>query len=274
MQKKDIQLLLIVFGILIGFASWQFVYKENQEKTEKLQAQNEGLQDTVYELEALEAQREEYIARTEEMEKENVAIINSFAAGILAEDAIMYLTDMEFVDANEVKVASVTMGQDTEIPYAAAAAVAADSTTADQTAAEADGSTADGAAGGAESTGLEIPQPTDEGIRLFAAQDTVSFTTTYNGIKNIMQYVYEIPGRKSVSSVNLTFSETGYLTGTMAMDFYHLSGAEEIHPYTTISIPGVQLGTDNPFGTRSGAQGGASDGGQDNAGDGAKEDAE
>ena len=39
MQKKDIQLLLIVFGILIAFASWQFIYKGNQEKTEKIQAE-------------------------------------------------------------------------------------------------------------------------------------------------------------------------------------------------------------------------------------------
>ena len=49
MSKKDIQLLLIVFGILIGFASWQFVYKPNQQKAETIKTENTTLQNEVNE---------------------------------------------------------------------------------------------------------------------------------------------------------------------------------------------------------------------------------
>lgn len=251
MQKKDIQLLLIVFGILIAFASWQFIYKGNQEKTEKIQAENVTLQATVNELEVLEAQKEQFVADTETMKQECTNITNSFASGILAEDEIMYLYNMELVDANDVKVPSVTMGEATEIPYSNAV-----SATTEQTVETIDGETGtDGAAAvvTTQTTGQTAQfQPVDEGIRMYDSKSTVAFTTTYGGLKNIVKYVYEIPARKAISSVNLTASEKGYLSGTMELDFYCLTGTEV--PYSTISIPGVPLGTDNIFGVLNGAQ--------------------
>lgn len=242
MQKKDIQLLLIVFGILIGVASWQFIYKGNQEKTQKLTEENKTLQETVNELEILEAQKEQFVADTETMKQECTGMINSFAAGILAEDEIMYLYNMEIVDANDVKVPSVTMGEAAEIPYSNA--TAAVDTQAGQTEETA------GTAGSAAQF-----QPVDEGIRMYDSKSTVTFTTTYDGLKNVVKYVYEIPARKAISSVNLTASEKGYLSGSMELDFYYLTGTDI--PYSMISIPGVPLGTDNIFGVINGVSDGA-----------------
>ena len=243
MSKKDIHLLLIVFGILIGFASWQFVYKPNQEKTETIKTENTTLQTEVAELEVLEAKREEYLAEIERMKEECTKITNNFASGLLTEDQIMYLYNMELVDANDVKVPSVTVNDATEIVYTSAttAAVTADTTTTD---------TADGTA--TEAAAVEVFQPVDEGIRLFDSKSTVSFTTTNNGFKNVIQYVYDIPIRKAISSVSMTTSNEGYLTGTMELDFYYMTGTDV--PYSRISIPGVSTGTDNVFGVRDGAQ--------------------
>lgn len=238
MSKKDLQLLLIVFGILIAFSSWQFVFKANQEKTDKLKAENSNLKVTVSELEVLDAKKEEFLSETDRMKTECVAITNNFASGILSEDEIMYLYNMELVDANEVKVPSVSMSDAVLVPYSGAAV------TTDQTAAAADANNTTTTSG--------IFQPVDEGIAMYDAAATLSFTTTYNGLKNIVRYIYEIPARKAISSVSLTTSENGYLSGSMNLDFYYLTGTEV--PYSSISIPGVPTGTENIFGIRNGAQ--------------------
>lgn len=244
MSKKDIQLLLVVFGILIGFASWQFVYKPNQQKAETISTENKGLQTEVEELEVLDAQKEKFLADTETMKAECTKITNSFASGLMEEDEIMYLYNMEIVDANDVKVPSVNMGVATEIPYYAA------STATETTDVATDGTATDGTT--TEQAAAEVFQPVDEGIKMYDSKTTVSFTTTYNGLKNMVKYVYEIPARKSISSVSLAATEDGYLTGTMELDFYCMTGTDV--PYSYISIPGVPLGTDNIFGVRNGAQ--------------------
>ena len=237
MSKKDIQLLLIVFGILIGFASWQFVYKPNQEKTETIKTENTALQTKVNELEVLEAKREEYLAEIDTMKSECTKITNSFASGLMAEDEIMYLYNMEIIVDNDIKVPSVSMGEATEVPYAVATTVASDTATTD---------------GATEQAELEVFQPVDEGIKMYDSKTTVSFTTTYNGLKNVVNYVYEIPTRKAINSVSLSASENGYLTGSMELDFYCMTGTEV--PYSYISIPGVPLGTDNIFGVLDGVR--------------------
>ena len=158
----------------------------------------------------------------------------------MAEDEIMYLYNMEIVDANDVKIPSITMGEATEVPYTAATTPAPATETA-----AADGTTNQTAA-------TEVFQPVDEGIKLYDSKTTVSFTTSYNGLKNVVKYVYEIPARKAISSVSMTASAEGYLSGTMELNFYCMTGTDV--PYSYISIPGVPLGTDNIFGVRNGVQ--------------------
>ncbi len=247
MSKKDIQLLFIVFGILIGFASWQFIYKPNQQKAETIKTENETLQEEVNELEILEAKKEEFLSEIDRMTAECTQITNSFASGLMTEDEIMYLYNMEMVDANDVKVPSVSMSDTVEVPYAAAAtateAVAPASTTEDGTA------TAEGK--------TEEFKPVDDGIKMYDSKTTVSFTTTYKGLKNVVNYIYEIPTRKAISSVNMTASDDGYLAGTMELSFYCMTGTDV--PYSYISIPGVSIGTDNIFGVRNGNAGAANE---------------
>ena len=244
MSKRDLHLLLVVFGILIGFASWQFVYKPNVAKTETIKKENTTLQKRVDDLEVLEAKKPEYLADIETMKTGCVEITNNFASGLMTEDEIMYLYNMELVDANEVKVPSISIGEGREVAYTAAPVANANTT---QPAADAGTTTT------TDTTATtEVFQPVDDGIKMYDSETTISFTTTYNGLKNVVQYVYEIPSRKAISTVSLTASENGYLSGTMNLNFYCMTGTDV--PYSYISIPGVPLGTNNIFGVRNGAQ--------------------
>lgn len=221
MKKNEIQLLLIVIGILFAFGSWQLVYKNFQEKTAQVEAENVTIKDRLDQLEMLNARQAEYIAETEQMKVDSDAIISTFPPGYRNEDIIMYLYNMELIDDNEVAISTIGMEAETEIPYSGVLNV----------------------------TGYTLQ---DDGLQLFTNTNTLTFTTTYNGLKNVINYIYGISTRKSVASVSLSATDDGYLAGTIAMNFYALTGTE--FPYVETNIFGVPTGTTNFFGVINGTR--------------------
>lgn len=221
MKKSELQLLLIVFGVLILLASWQFVYKSNQAKTQELNTQNAELQTTVDRLEILNAKMPEYVAGIEQMRTGGDLIIDSFASGVRIEDQVMYLYNMELVDSNDVRVPSVNLQPAQVVSYAGAL-------TTDE--------------------GYELQ---DDGIGMYKLETTVGVTTTNNGLKNVLNYIYGMDSRKSVSSVTLTTDPDGYLSGNMNLDFFYLTGTDD--PYVEQNISGVSTGTTNIFGVLNGS---------------------
>lgn len=219
MKKSEIQLLLIVIGVVSAIVSWQLVYKNYVEKTEVVEAQNVPIKERLDKLEILNAKQNEYIAETGRMREESTAIINTFPPGYRNEDIIMYLYNMELIDDNEVAISTITMDEGFQIPYTGILNV--------------------------DSYTLE-----DEGIQMFTNRNTMTFSTTYNGLKNILNYIYGISTRKSVSQVNVTATDEGYLAGTMEVNFYCLIGTG--FPYVETNILGVPTGTSNFFGVRNG----------------------
>lgn len=215
MKKKDLQLLLIAAGILIAFCSYQFIFLKYQNKTEALEAENDTLQATVTELEDLEARQDQYLADTETMKNECNDVIQEFASGLITEDEIMYTYNMEQVVQNDVAVPSLTVGEPSQIQYSGSLTVGE----------------------------YELQ---DEGISMFDSASSLSFTTSYNGLKSLVKYIYSMPGRKSVDSISLSPSADGYLTGSMTLDYYYLTGTEKA--YIPMDIPSVTLGKDNIFG--------------------------
>ena len=215
MNRKDIQLLLSVLGILVAVLSWQFIYNPNIEEADALAEENKTLQATVTELETLEANRVTYETETVNMRNDALDIIDKFPAAFLMEDEIMYLYNMEGVAQNQIVIPNIGFGTQNEVPYSGTLTVGE-------------------------------YQLTDEGIKLMTAQDNITFATTYTGLKNVVKYVYSMPGRKSISSVSLTAGNDGFLTGTMSVDFYALFGTEKL--YTPLDIKGVSLGKSNIFG--------------------------
>lgn len=222
MKKNELQLLLIVLGILMVFASYWFAYRNFEAKAAEIETENVGLQETVDRLELLEAKRPDYLASIELMKATDDTIIHSFASGVDREDQIMYLYNMELVDANEVRVPAVNMSGAQEVPYSA-------STTTEE--------------------GYEL---VDDGIGMYRLETTLSILTTNNGLKHVLDYIYDIDNRKAISSVSLAVTNDGYLAGNMLINFYYLSGTEV--PYVAPNIQGVPTGTDNFFGVLNGGE--------------------
>jgi len=215
MKRKDVQLLIGLLGILLAVVSWQFIYNPNIEEAETITAENDTLKVTIKELEDLNANRETYISETESMKQTSFEIIDRFPAAFLMEDEIMYLYNMENVTHNQIVVPNISFGTQNEVPYSGTLTVGE-------------------------------YQLQDDGIKLVTAQDNITFSTTYTGLKNVIKHIYGIPGRKSISNVGLTAGADGYLSGNMTVDFYALFGTEKL--YSPLDIKGVQLGKSNIFG--------------------------
>lgn len=221
MKKNEIMLLLIVFGILALVLSWQLIYKSNTTKAQEINTQNEELQKTVDRLEILNGKKPEYVAAIELMKATDELIIDSFASGVRVEDQVMYLYNMELVDANDVRVPNVSLQAAQIVPYAGTLT---------------------------PEEGYELQ---DDGIGMYRLETTVGITTTNNGLKNILNYIYGMDSRKSVTGVTLTTGQDGYLTGNMKLDFFYLTGTDV--PYVEQNISGVSTGTTNIFGALNGS---------------------
>lgn len=241
MKKNEIMLLLIVFGILALLGTWQFIYKNNQTKAQEISAQNEELQKTVDRLEILNGKKPEYTAAIELMKAADDLIIDSFASGVRVEDQVMYLYNMELIDANDVRVPTVNLQAAQIVPYAGTLTT---------------------------EEGYELQ---DEGIGMYRLETTVGITTTNNGLKNVLNYIYGMDSVKSVTGVTLTTGQDGYLTGNMKLDFFYLTGTDV--PYVEQNISGVSTGTTNIFGVLNGSAVQSGDG-QDQEADGEAADSE
>lgn len=213
MKKRDIQILLAVFGVLIAFASWKFVFEKNQAKAAQIEAENVDLQQQVDRLEELDAKKDEYIADTEKLKEQCNELAQAFPSGLRLEDVVMYLYNMELVGTNDTKVAAIDFEELSEIPYEGT------TTTED---------------------GFELH---DDGIRLWDLFTTVSVKTTGNGVKNMIDYIYAMPGRKSIEKVELEINDLGYLEGSIEANFFSMTGTDV--PYVEVNIPTMPMGTTN-----------------------------
>lgn len=222
MKKNDKYVLLAVLGVIIAFCAYRFVYSSNMEKVEEVKLACETLQLEVDKLEELEANKETYIADTENMRMNCDAIIAEFPGGLLTEDEIMYYNNMELDKLNQVAVPVISMEVPTEYPYVGETVVGE----------------------------YEL---VDDGILMYDAVTGIDFETTYNGLKNVIMHIYEEPGRKAIKEVNLAVTEDGYLAGTMKTDFYYLKGTSLL--YSPTNIPPLPLGVDNIFGALEGKAG-------------------
>ena len=77
---------------------------------------------------------------------------------------------------------------------------------------------------------------------------SIAYNTTYEGLKECMNYITSYKERMNVQSFSSNFNqENGQLTGNMIINLYGVKDAD--HKYSAPVIGGIEIGTDNIFGT-------------------------
>lgn len=232
--KGQRDLLIGLAGVLIAVLCWFLVASPYMEKREALESENETLRPKAEEYQAVHARVDEYkesivtLANTEE------DIVKHFPARIEREDQLMlwsnidaaYPLDLRFSDIDlgewdAVAVAGVDENEDVEVTY--------------------------------DDDGNPIMQDSEmESIRadykLYGATMAMSFTSSYEGMKDLFKYVNTLNDRNSVDAFEIAYDESnGVLQGAVSMRLYYLEGTgKDYEPYF---IPSVPTGVDDVFRT-------------------------
>ena len=264
-KKSDINLLIMLIGVLIAVASYFLVFQSYNEKTAALEAENAVLQEEVNGLQELADNKPYYESEIVRMESENQEIMLHFPAEVRVEDEIMYTVALE--NEHSIWVDSLNSG-DTQLVQVAVAATEQPTNDAvvEEGAAPAEAPAGDAvvASGGLKDT-----------VFLYNSPFTISFKTTYRSMKDIVYAIVTSDERMSLASLSLSYdAETGCLVGSLDSNMYTMSGTDAV--YEELNIPGVAIGTADFFksGTVLNLNVGASVDATDDAEEGTEEDDE
>lgn len=230
-SKRDLYILLALAGVLIAFCSYQFIFRTISPKTEVMKTENATMKAEIDEYSAIRDNIQFYQDEIDNATSHIASIVNQFPVDVLPEDEIMLARNME-VTSDYLFVSNMAFADKIEL-YTAAV------TTTNEA---------------GETISVEgMPSYT-----LYSSPYTISQDSSYQGLKDMINYVYHAADRKSISSVTVSYdSETGVLTGSTAIDMYSIVGTDKT--YEKQNIKGVVLGTSNIFGTVEVAPNGAAD---------------
>jgi len=242
-NKSQIPLLLGFLGILVAVCAFIFIYRPLSAKTEALDIENVMLLDKAAKYQELADQKEGFLSEIERMNSEMTGILDEYSTGLIREDQIMYMANLQKRFSADLLVDLFTMGDSEELLFGTTdGTVATDGTTTAPDPAAVDVATTTSTSAYVE------PTATDNGIHMFKNTIDSSFSVTYKGLKDVLDYINGLGTRKNITAIGLAFdSGTGNLSGTMTLNQYYLTGTEGI--YTPSSIPAMMTGLDNIFGT-------------------------
>lgn len=239
-KKSDINILIMLVGVLLAVISYFVVYQSFTEKTDALSAENASLQTEVDELQKLADNKTFYLEETARMDEEIQAILAEFPGEVRAEDEVMY-TDM-LERTNAIWVTELQREGTQLVQIAAETDTAATDAVVENADAVAEG-TADTEA---SQDAVVATGGLKDTVFLYSSPFTISYKTTYRSIKDIILSIVESDERMNITAVSLAYdSETGCLSGSLDATMYTMSGTGSV--YEEIDIPGVRLGTADFF---------------------------
>ena len=215
-SKRDRALLIMLVGVAILALCWFFVVDPTNVKTDALKNQNVQLKSTADTYRAVSANADQYEKGILQFKEQLEEIQAPYPSQIKRTDQVMYLANMENIFARDLKIKSMSMSAMAEVATNA------------------------GEEGGTEAT-----------VKLYKMPLSYSFLCTYDGFKDMVNYIFEDGDRKSINVVTLAFdSETGNLQGNITVDLYTLTGTDKEYKPTT--IPPTTTGINDIFHTVNG----------------------
>lgn len=220
MSDTSKKALIALLGIAIIFLAYMYVFKPAQEDVDKLKTECDELQVRLDDLTAKEAQKDQLLAETEEYKKQFDEILKDYPADLNQEVTVMFMKSIE--ENNEFINNTFSMPRASEfyrLGASANATVGQDALTGEDT------------------------QKAD--YICTASTYSVSYKGSYQGIKDVLQYVADYKYRMTVPSLTIAYDEgNDEYSGAISINGYAISGPDRT-PDTV--DPGVAAGTSNLF---------------------------
>lgn len=233
-SKKERDLLIGFFGVLIAVAVWFLVAKPNIDKIEALNAENVILKAQAEEYEAVNLRVPEYEAGIINNQILMANISEHYPGEIKLEDQIMFWATIDHAYPFQLAFGDLSL----EDRDAVAVSGVEDTGNADITYNE------DGSGTFKDSQIEEISAK----YYLYGAPMAMEFACTYAGLKNMINYIVNQYDRNSIVALEVYYDEnTGLLAGAIGIELYYIEGLEK--EYQASFIPSVITGQDNIFRT-------------------------
>lgn len=214
-SKKELYMLLMLLGVIIAFCAFWFGFRKINETTEALRIEAEAVEQEVKQYSAIKDNIDIYKQGIEDATTKIAEILAKIPSDVLPEDAFMLARELE-KDNDYTFVTSVNWMDEMTI--------------------------------GSAISSPEDTTKTPITYYLNENEITISHTSSYQGVKDLINYVYNHKNRMAIETIMLTYdSETGLLAGNTIINFYSVSGSDKA--YKAKNITNVGIGTDNIFGT-------------------------
>lgn len=220
MKKKrlsgmSVKFIINMLSLLIFIVSYLYIYKDYVAKTEETYDKIGLMKQRLTAMEEKIANKDETIAKTEDIEADNQSFIQRYPANIFKVDNLLFVDEMDKalnIDFRLLDSSGAVSIYDTGLP--------------------AKSGSGEKAAGNI--TGLE-------------ARLTLNYETDYKGLKRMIDYIINYPQHSSIESLTVNRDDTiSSLTGTIVLRRYALAGTGK--EYEKPVVEAVRLGNDNIFG--------------------------
>ena len=208
MSQSNIRILLILFAVLILGGVGLYVFKPNMDDKKSFDNEITALETKYNELKAQEIHRDEYLAKIDEYNAEFDKKVAIFPATLDQEISVMFMKGIEKDEGNlQMNVNSVGLGKE-ELFYTLGT-----------------GGAADVAATATTDTTAEAVPATGDVYECYAASFPINYEGSYEGIKDLVDYIMSYKYRMNVSNLNITYnSEEDIYTGVITLNAYCVSG--------------------------------------------------
>ena len=231
MTKK---VLIVFLGLAILFLAYMYVFKPAQEDVDSLKSECDTLQVRLDDLIQKEAQKDVLLAEIEQYNQQFDEVLKDYPADLNQEVAVMFMKSVE--ENNEIINSTFSLPIESEF-YRLGANV--NSSTVD--------SSEDALAGNTVN---------NEKYICTTASYAITYKGTYQGIKDVLDYVANYKYRMAIPSFNIAHNDSDdTYSGTITINGYAISGPGRT-PDTV--DPGLPTGTDNLFYAGDGSGGSAS----------------
>lgn len=235
---KQIKLMINLISLAVFGVSYLFIYNNYLERAEEAYQMAEAAKLETKVREEKLAEEDSIRTQLVEVKDQAQVIIDGFPVYIAKEDNFMFLEKME--KALKIKVSSIEISDSTVLYETILPAVAEDG-------AEASGQTDDSNG----QTGAAAGSIADNKVPVMTCiQSTISMSlqTSYNGFKELVDYVKNYPEHTIIDNASISYdNSTGNLTGSLVIRRFALTGTGK--EYKSAVIDGIDIGTDNIFGT-------------------------
>ena len=207
LSKSNIKLILFIVAVAILGLTYLYVFKDNMSDADSIHSEVETLQARYDELMAKQKDRDMYEEKTAEFNKKFAERLAYFPATLDQEISVMFVKGLTKDEGNlQFDVKSVGLGQPQSF-YSLSAAASADVSSGDSE--ETD--TQDAVASG--------------NYECMSAAFPLSYTGSYEGLKDFIDYIMNYKYRMNISSFNISYnSSDDTYSGSVALNAYCITG--------------------------------------------------